>query len=40
LGIKNVYSYRFNEDGSKAVPIIPATYRSFFFGMSITFKNK
>jgi hypothetical protein len=40
LGIKNVYSYRFNEDGTTITPIIPATYRSIFFGMSITFKNK
>ncbi len=36
LGTKNSFGFRYSEDGKKAYEVRPASYRSLFFGMSLS----
>ncbi|UBM57199.1 TonB-dependent receptor [Marinilongibacter aquaticus] len=37
LGRKNVFGYRYSDDGSQHYPVKPILYRTFFCGVSVTF---
>lgn len=39
FGVKQVFGYRYNEDGTQRTPIIPASDWSFFAGISISIKK-
>lgn len=39
LGTRNVFGYRYSEDGKKAYEVRPASYRSVFFGVSMSLKK-
>ena len=40
LAIKNEFGYRYSSDGKERFPVIPAAYRTFFFGFSVNISKK